>query len=211
MNKWAMMYGGNEQGARYDRYGGMETGSEMRRYRGENGRYTSRPGRRAEMDDRYDRRNAYDRYDRYDRDDGGMSMRSDRLIGFKMEREIGPDGRYEPEKNEGMVIPMHKGGEDSKQLTREQARKWIMEMPDMVFAEDEAMRLAADVGMDDEEIFPSFWAVINALYHDYNQLAKEFQVHRPEFYAELAKAWICDEDAVENKAAMYYRYVVEHN
>ena len=31
----------------------------------------------------------------------------------------------------------------------------------------------------------------------------------PEVYAKMAKAWIDDPDAVKNRAAMYYRYIVQ--
>lgn len=200
MNKWAMMYGGSS--GRYDE-GGDER--EMRRRRDERGRY-------MEADDRpgmYGANNRYDTFDRQSRSEGGREMRGEQLIGFKREEAtIGPDGRYN-DRREGMVIPMNMHG-GQKQLTREEARKWMREMKHTAFEEEEAMRYARKMGLDDEEIFPSYWAVINALVTDYEDVARKHGVHKPEFYADLAKAWICDEDAVENKAAMYYRYVVEH-
>lgn len=193
MNKWAMMYGAGN-----DRYSEGENEREMRRRRDERGRYMEMDGRRNEMYGRSDRYDAYDR-----------EMRGEQLIGFKREEAtIGPDGRYN-DRREGMVIPMNAHG-GQKQLTREEARKWMHEMKHTAFEEEDAMRYARKMGLDDEEIFPSYWTVMNALVTDYEDVARKHGVHKPEFYADLAKAWICDEDAVENKAAMYYRYVVEH-
>lgn len=208
MNKWAMMYGDTHD--RYNEYGG---GMDARRYRDEKGRY-------AEMDDRYDRGNRYDRYDTYDRYDAYDRRNEMRgaLIGFEREKEaglIGPDNRYN-EIRDGKVIPMQdkKHGmdreKDMEQLDKHTAKKWVSEMKGAPFSEDEAWRFAEKMGMDDEEIFPSFYAAMNAMATDYMHVAKEFHVHRPEFYAALAKAFICDEDAVENKAKMYYEHIVEH-
>lgn len=55
-----------------------------------------------------------------------------------------------------------------------------------------------------------FWVVINSLYSDYDQALKKNNASTLEMYACLAKAWIEDQDAVPNKAAVYYTYVVQH-
>lgn len=210
MNKWAMMYDrGNAYGGE-NRYDAMEDrGNEMRRRRDERGRY-------MEMEGRYDN---YDRYDRYDNYDRRNEMRGS-LIGFEREKDaglIGPDNRYNEIKN-GKIIPMQEkkrgmeqGGEkDTEQLDKRTAKKWVESMKGAPFAEEEAKKYAEEMGLDDEEIFPSFYAAMNAVYTDYKMVARMFHVDRPEFYAEMAKAFICDEDAVENKAKMYYENVVEH-
>ena len=51
---------------------------------------------------------------------------------------------------------------------------------------------------------------MNAMYSDYCKVAKRYGVDRPEFFAEMAKAWLEDKDAVPNKAAMYYDCIVKH-
>lgn len=205
MNKWAMMYGNS------DRYDGMSDGMDMRRSRDEDGRYNDRAGMRMDMEDRYNRQDRYNAYDR------GGEMRSS-LIGFEREKEaglIGPDNRYNEIRN-GKVIPMHEkgkgqsGGTDAAQLDMKTARQWVEDMKGAPFSEKEAWNFAEKMGLDDEEIFPSFYAAMNAAYTDYMKVAREFHVHRPEFYAALAKAFICDEDAVENKTKMYYEHIVEH-
>ena len=46
---------------------------------------------------------------------------------------------------------------------------------------------------------PAFWSV-----------AKKHGVNKMDFYADLAKAWLEDEDAVEDKAGKYFQYIVKH-
>lgn len=56
--------------------------------------------------------------------------------------------------------------------------------------------------------FWEFYAVMNAMYSDAFDTAKEFNLVKPEFFASLAKGWINDKDAVPNKAKVYYECVV---
>lgn len=55
-----------------------------------------------------------------------------------------------------------------------------------------------------------FWSVMNSLYSDYCEALRESSASTPEVYVCLAKAWINDKDAVSNKAAAYYTYIVRH-
>lgn len=55
-----------------------------------------------------------------------------------------------------------------------------------------------------------FWAAMNMLYSDYAPVAKKFGVDNPDFFACLAEAFLDDEDAVGDKLAVYYDYIVEH-
>lgn len=68
--------------------------------------------------------------------------------------------------------------------------------------------LADRMGLPSEEMV-EFFAIINAMYSDYCKVAKKHGVDKPEFYADLAKAWIHDEDAEENKAMLYYDCIVK--
>lgn len=181
-------------------------GAESRRYRDERGRYTDRPGRRAEM---YGPRSGYARY-MEDEDERKVTV--DNPIGFRMNRDdmIGPDGR---QREHGGIIPMHRYDKetDMEPMSREAARKWVEEMPGHTWTEEQARALAKARGMDDKEMLPAYWAVLNAVYTDFEKVARAHGVHKPDFYADLAKAWICDEDAVENKPVMYYKYIVKHD
>ena len=55
-----------------------------------------------------------------------------------------------------------------------------------------------------------FFAILNSVYSDYYTVAKKHNVHNIDFYIDIAKAWIDDKDAVPDKAAAYYEYVVKH-
>jgi hypothetical protein len=49
----------------------------------------------------------------------------------------------------------------------------------------------------------------NALYSDYYAVAKKYNMLNPDFFADMAMAFINDQDAVKNKAAVYYECIVE--
>lgn len=56
----------------------------------------------------------------------------------------------------------------------------------------------------------TFFAVLNSVHSDYFAVAAKYGVNKPEFYIDLAKSWIDDPDAVEDKAARYFAYIVKH-
>lgn len=56
----------------------------------------------------------------------------------------------------------------------------------------------------------TFWAVLNAMYSDYGKTIQKHGVHTQDFYVDLATDWLKDEDAVDDKAAAYFTYVVKH-
>lgn len=59
---------------------------------------------------------------------------------------------------------------------------------------------------------PETWfAIMNSVYSDYYAVAKKYGLAgNADFYADLAAAWLSDADAVDDKAAAYYRYIVKH-
>lgn len=61
----------------------------------------------------------------------------------------------------------------------------------------------------DGDKFWEFYAIMNAMYSDNFETAKEFNLVKPEFFASLAKSWLNDKDAVPNKAWMYYECIVK--
>lgn len=78
--------------------------------------------------------------------------------------------------------------------------KWTME---------QVKPYMAQTGFKGEEM--EFFAIMNAMYSDYCDVMKRFGLDRPEVYAALAKAWLEDKDAVEDKALMYWECIVEHD
>lgn len=58
------------------------------------------------------------------------------------------------------------------------------------------------------------WGVtMNMMYSDYYDVARKFGVNVPEFYAELARAFLMDKDGPgpEEKLCAYYRCIVKQN
>lgn len=50
-----------------------------------------------------------------------------------------------------------------------------------------------------------------SIYSDYAEVAKKYGLSgNAEFFADMAHAWLDDKDAVEDKAAAYYCYVIMH-
>lgn len=129
--------------------------------------------------------------------------------------------RYNPQGNAAGEYPQHRqigfrqGGhqqEDGKHLTREKAEKWVQSMRSGdhrggKWKFDEIRQYASNYGVTGEQKVIDFFAVMNAMYSDYHKVAKKFGVDKTDFYAELAKAFIDDEDAVDGKAAMYYECI----
>lgn len=59
---------------------------------------------------------------------------------------------------------------------------------------------------------PKFWqfyAMTNAMYSDYSEVARKFGITSPEFYACMAKAFMDDRDAEPEKVARYYEYIAK--
>lgn len=103
-----------------------------------------------------------------------------------------------------------KGGE---KLTQEKAREWVKRMrhADGGMGEHWNMemikKMAEQKGVDLDPI--EIYAIMNALYSDYCTVFQKHGVTNPEFYLDMAKAWLEDADAVKNKAMMYYDCIVK--
>lgn len=157
-----------------------------------------------------------------------------RRIGFGSEMRRQPrweNGRYKPRsasmhygedepeqmKFGGVIGINHENGKGSK-LTKAQAEEWVESMENDseqkpkggMFSWEVARDWAQKVGIQPTgQRMIDFYAAMNAMYSDYAAVAVRYKVDAPEFYAHMAKAFIDDPDAVKNKTAMYYRYIVE--
>ena len=180
----------------------------------------------GEMRRRYQTRSEYD----------GEEM-NDRRMGFgeregydtEMRRRRRADGTFmhyggggeemnEPIRFGGMVAMNGGGRGGHHKLTREMAEEWVegMESSDPAkpsggkWTMEQAKPVAQKYGVPTEgEKFYEFWAVMNALYSDYYTVAKKYNMLNPDFFADMAMAFINDKDAVKNKAAVYYECIVE--
>lgn len=72
--------------------------------------------------------------------------------------------------------------------------------------------LAATVGLTLGTITECAWNVtMNMMYSDYCAVATKYNANKPEFYADMAKAFLCDKDAPSptEKLAAYYHGIVD--
>ena len=100
------------------------------------------------------------------------------------------------------------------EFTREDAEKWVSHMenedgttgPHWTIAQTDAVANVAGVHVDKL----TFWACLNMMYSDYYSVAAKYGLDRPEFYADLAKAFLMYKDAggAEAKMVGYYHGIV---
>lgn len=103
---------------------------------------------------------------------------------------------------------------ESSAMNAQKAREWVKSMRHANGGKGEhwpletVKKLAEEKGVkcDPAELY----AIMNALYSDYCEVFKKHGNASPELYLDLAVAWLEDEDAVNNKAAMYYDCIVKH-
>lgn len=97
----------------------------------------------------------------------------------------------------------------NRQFTEEDARKWVERMePPARWATEQTTALMRQKGYHHKEW--EFWAVMNALNSDYHDTMVKYGADRTDLWADLAHDWLCDRDAVENKAGRYWRDIVRH-
>lgn len=110
--------------------------------------------------------------------------------------------------------------EHHEHLTREQAREWVngligtdpAHMHGGKWSMEDTKPFAQRFGIMDEEGELEFYVIMNAMYADYYEMAKKYnQQNNPMFYADMARAWLHDDDAAPGKAVRYYEYIVRGN
>lgn len=122
-----------------------------------------------------------------------------------------PPAEYEREVKEAHTGEQHHHG---NVLTKDEAEEWVEGMkntdPDHPTGEKWTMEqikpIATKHGFTSPDKQIEFWAVMNMMYSDYCETAKKHGVSTMDFYADMAKAWMHDKDAVENKTAAYIEY-----
>ena len=152
--------------------------------------------RRDRSEDRY-RDERYDE-DRYHEDDrrwkpynerGGYQMRG-RERGNRHDR----DDEWEP-----------------KKLTKSGAEMWVRHMTNADgttgehwdYNQTEQVRQQKGYNCDPA----AFYAAMNMMYSDYSQVTRDTGCNTVDFYAGMAKAFLCDEDAPEDKIERYAEYI----
>lgn len=81
------------------------------------------------------------------------------------------------------------------------------------FRKEQCKHAGEQAGVDIEEFGEDiFCLAMNMMYSDYCKVAKKYGVDRPEYYADLAKAFLRDKDfdgKPEEKLYIYYKAIVE--
>lgn len=157
-----------------------------------------------DMDRSGDRRNQHsDYYNEGDHDRYDSERYSDSP--YRMNRQKG----YDPSMKDG-----YKEGWGKKELSDEELKSWVKEMhnEDGTTGEkynvEQTTALAKQHGvvLGDEVSEHEWWATVNAMYSDYCKTAKKYGIDKPDYYADLAKDFLFDEDAVEAKEKLYSYY-----
>ena len=111
-----------------------------------------------------------------------------------------------------------KGHDEAEGFTEDDAKAWTarMENEDGTtgphWTMEQTTAVAESMGIQGYEIPRWAWGVtMNMMYSDYYGVAAKYGLDRPEFYADLAKAFLMDKDAggLEEKMAGYYYGVVK--
>ena len=225
-----MESGGGQMYGGYNRMGGynqMTYEPEMRRRRDERGRYmegTEARRMEREPEPMHDRENPYgDEPDVYKRQHERSRMAA---YGGEISYER-PDGnrgniRYFKGAPEMMGFQQqHQKKEHQKEhgsgLDKQTAMEWVEHMEDKEgvkggqYSWHQAQQYGRNLGIVGEERLIEFYAAMNAMYSDFRPVAKKFGVDKPEFYAHMAKCFIEDPDAVEDKVEAYYQHVAKHD
>lgn len=175
------------------------------------GRYRTRSGYDEDMP--MNRRMGFGERDGYETE-MRRRRRSDGTFMHYGEREE----EDEPIRFGGMVAM--RGGKDKshQKMTREMAEEWVesMEGADPAkpnggkWTPEQIKPIAQKYGVPTEgERFWEFYAVMNAMYSDYYVVAKKYNTLNPDYFADLAMAFINDKDAVRNKASVYYECIAK--
>ena len=146
-----------------------------------------------------------------DANDG--NYRSSRQIGFGAMNTMGGHDMQERQHN-------HASHEDMEpmEFDRETAEHWVRSMRNEdkahpvggKWSPDMLKPLAQKYGIPTEgKKFWELYAMTNAMYSDYGEVARKFGITSPEFYVCMAKAWMEDKDAEPDKTALYYEYIVK--
>lgn len=149
-------------------------------------------------------------------------------IGFSMDGEIGRPwemgGNYRMDAayTAGDEMAYRHGGKMSgygsaenhfQPLTRETAEAWVAKMENADgstgahWTLEQTKQLQAQKGIGLDPI--KFWVAMNMMYSDYFLAADKAGIGTPDFYADMAKAFLVDKDSKPDKLDRYYCAIVK--
>lgn len=123
---------------------------------------------------------------------------------------------HEPVRAGGTFWMIPPGGEHEPKLTREKAEEWVRKMSHngQMWTFEDAKRIGEECGVkDDKQSQIDFYAALNMVASDYGKVARKYGIDDERFYADLAMAFLHDEDGKRptEKLAAYYKAVVPHD
>ena len=96
-------------------------------------------------------------------------------------------------------------------LTRDEAEEWCDSMKNADgttgphWSYDQATQLMTQRNLTCNPV--DFWATLCMMYSDYCKVARAYSADNPNFYADLAAAFLRDDDAVEDKLVRYWECI----
>ena len=127
----------------------------------------------------------------------------------------GPDHGDEMEHRRSEMMRGYGGSDAVPPMTRERAEEWMRSLknedgttgPHWSFEQVKALLQQRGIANIDPV---RVWVAMNADYSDRVAVNRKYGMDKPDYYLDSAiAAWINDKDAVENKEAAYYMYVVK--
>lgn len=106
----------------------------------------------------------------------------------------------------------HEMASSKHELSKDDAKSWVAGMSNedgsygARWTMEQTKQVQEQRGIDCDPMH--FWVVMNMMYSDYCAVAKKLGVDNPDFYAEMAKAFLHDKDAAPGKLANYYHAIV---
>lgn len=128
------------------------------------------------------------------------------------------DYRMDDDRMTYMRSIYNRADKDMKPLTDEEYKKWVHSMENSdgstggIWTEQETSAVAKKLGIDFKEFTPiEFWVAMNMQFSDMEEIMEKNGMDKPEVFAEMAKAWLLDDDTLKGgkKLSAYYHSVVE--
>lgn len=152
---------------------------------------------------------------------GGYDMNR---IGFNANREwdgdrVGMNMEY-PMRNEMAYMPGQReaghamgAGMMMQPMTKEEAERWVQSMRSSIgtrgqhWTMEQAKQIMTRHGYQHDPT--EFYVALNMMKSDYSKAAQKVGADKEEFYAAMADAFLNDEDANEDKLALYHHYIAK--
>ena len=146
------------------------------------------------------------------------NVRQRRTIGFNSPESHwhDPDQDDREMRFQASVVPLHnRGDHHAGKFDKRMAESWMQNIQNEDgrqgprWSEEQTKQVMKQRNIDCDPM--EFWVTMNMLHADYGKVFSKYGMgDRTDFYADMAKAFLYDKDAVEDKLGQYYEYIVEH-